>query len=174
MHPCRLAQSRRHEKILKVCGKLRLRVPLSLTMGTKPARLAGRIPSGRHVSINISWCPVDSSQHEWSLKNVDQRKSPCGWPRGRFGRYLLTVRSEIRMPNLSNSSLAIRSSPHRGSPAPSCRSARAGLVGSAVDPVGTSVARTTASPRDASEAKSPAARPPRRRATRTASSTRPS
>jgi len=47
------------------------------------------------------------------IRNVDQRRSPRGCPRGRFGRYLLTVRGETPTPNLSNNSLAIRSSPHK-------------------------------------------------------------
>ena len=46
------------------------------------------------------------------LRNVDQRRSPRGRPGGRFGKYLRTVRGEIRIPSLSSSSLAIRSSPH--------------------------------------------------------------
>jgi len=35
-----------------------------------------------------------------------------GRPGGRLGKYLRTVRGEIRIPNLSSSSLAMRSSPH--------------------------------------------------------------
>jgi hypothetical protein len=49
---------------------------------------------------------------------VAQERGPtliAAWvARGRFGMYLRTVRGETRRPSLSNSSLAIRSSPHSG------------------------------------------------------------
>lgn len=47
-------------------------------------------------------------------RNVDQRRSPLGRPRGRRGRYFLTVRGETRIPSFRSSSLAMRSSPHNG------------------------------------------------------------
>jgi hypothetical protein len=47
-------------------------------------------------------------------RKVDQRKSPRGRPFGCRGRYLLTVREETRIPSFRRSSLAIRSSPHKG------------------------------------------------------------
>lgn len=47
-------------------------------------------------------------------RKVDQRRSPLGRPRGRHGRYFLTVRGETRIPSFRSSSLAMRSSPHNG------------------------------------------------------------
>jgi len=47
-------------------------------------------------------------------RKVDQRKSPFGRPRGRRGKYLLTVRGDTRIPSFNINSLAMRSSPHEG------------------------------------------------------------
>ena len=43
---------------------------------------------------------------------VDQRKSPLGRPRGRRGRYLLTVRGDTRIPIFTSNSLAYKVGKH--------------------------------------------------------------
>src|ERR1039458_9117959 len=45
-------------------------------------------------------------------RKIDHRISPRGRRVGRGGRYLFTVRGETLIPSFSNSSLAMRSSPH--------------------------------------------------------------
>ena len=50
----------------------------------------------------------------WFFRNVDQRWSPRGCLGGTSGMYLRTVRGETRIFSFTNSSLAIRSSPHSG------------------------------------------------------------
>ena len=81
-----------------------------------------------------------------------------GRPGGRFSIYLPTVLGDSRIPTLTNSSLAIRSSPHNGFSGPSCESGCAVLAESVADPPCTSSAKRSASPAGASERWSTAAR----------------
>jgi len=67
----------------------------------------------RNVAVTATKKSQARMAAAWFFKKVDQRWSPRGCPRGRFGMYLRTVRGETRIPSLSSSSLAIRSSPHR-------------------------------------------------------------
>ena len=82
------------------CAKRR--VPCSMTTNTYNIR---------NVAVTETKRSQARTAVAWFLRNVDQRRSPRHRPGGRFGKYLRTVRGEIRIPSLSSSSLAIRFAP---------------------------------------------------------------
>jgi len=69
--------------------------------------------------VELDRVALDLGNEEVVLDLLDQgveqeRRDDRGWPGGRFGMYLPTVLGDTPIPSLTNSSLAMRYSPHRG------------------------------------------------------------
>lgn len=74
----------------------------------KKHRAAGRWQSPQRRSHTLE------SLSRGSSGTLPTAGHPRGWPAGGFSMYFRTVRGETRMPNFTNNSLAIRSSPQIG------------------------------------------------------------